>query len=326
MGSGTTTGRAICDGRPERRTWQTFRFIKNKLSAWGRCIIGKKKTKTEQINKPIYADEIGGAANAQQAAYNQAQPAIGQFSDNAGGSSNDLFAQFRAGDPTVQAAQGFLQGQLTGDPTQNPYLDQMVAQTNDSVRNQVQARMATRGQTGGSDYTGLIARALAENETGLRYGDYDRAMQRRMSAAGLTPGVTAAQYLPLEAAMNTGQAGAMLPLQAALANSAGVAGLLGQYQDVKGKTVQSGGLLGQILSGAAQGALSGGIKFCDMRLKENIEWIGKTPGGVPLYRFDYIGGERGVIGPMAQEVAVLQPGALGPEIDGFMTVDMGALQ
>lgn len=287
--------------------------------------MGKKKSKTEQTNKPIYAAEIGGAANAQQAAYNQAQPAIGQFSDNAAGASNDLFAQFRAGDPTVQAAQGFLQGQLTGDPTQNPYLDQMVAQTNDSVRNQVQARMATRGQTGGSDYTGLIARALAENETGLRYGDYDRAMQRRMSAAGLTPGVTAAQYLPLEAAMNTGQAGAMLPLQAALANSAGVGGLLGQYQDVKGKTVQSGGLLGSILSQAVQGAVPA-IMACDMRLKENIEWIGKTPGGVPLYRFDYIGGERGVIGPMAQEVAVLQPDALGPEIEGSMTVDMGALQ
>jgi hypothetical protein len=65
---------------------------------------------------------------------------------------------------------------------------------------------------------------------------------------------------------------------------------------------------------------------CDERLKENIEWIGLTPAGLPVYKFDYIGGARGVIGPMAQEVAVLQPEALGPVIDGYMTVIPGALQ
>jgi len=285
--------------------------------------MGKKRTKTEQTNRPIYSAEITGAAKSQQDAYNQAQPAINQFASNMGGVSNDLLGQFRAGDPTIQAAQGVLTETMQGGP--NPHLDQMLDISNDRVRNQMQARMATRGMTGGSDYHNLISRALAENETGVRYQDFDRNQQRRLQAAGMAPGLLAGSYLPLDMAMRTGETGAMLPLQAALANSAGVGGLLGQYQDVKGKTAQSGGLFESILGGAAQLGASAIMK-CDARLKENIERIGETPGGVPLYRFDYIDGPKQAVGPMAQEVAVLQPDALGPVVDGFMTVDMGALQ
>lgn len=282
--------------------------------------MSKKKSKTEQTNRPIYSAEITGAAKAQQDAYAGAQPAINQFSTNMSGVSNDLLDQYRAGDPTIQAAQGVLQETMQGG--ENPHLNDMLDISNDRVRNQMQARMATRGQTGGSDYTGLIARALAENETGVRYQDFDRNQARRLQAAGMAPGLLAGSYLPLDMAMRTGESGAMLPLQAALANSAGVGGLLGQYQDVKGKTTQSGGLLGQILSSAAQAA----VMACDIRLKENIERVGETLAGVPLYRFDYIGGPKGVTGPMAHEVAQMQPAALGPIIEGYLTVDVGTLQ
>lgn len=285
--------------------------------------MGKKKSTTEQTNKPVYSAEIMGAAKSQQDAYNSAQPAINQYATNMSGASNDLLAQYRQGDPTIQAAQGVLQEQMRGGP--NPYVDQMVDITNDNVRNQMQARMATRGQTGGSAYNDLITRALAQNETGLRYQDYDRNEARRTQAAGMAPGLLAGSYLPLDMAMRAGESGAMLPLQASLANSAGVGGLLGQYQNVKGKTTQSGGLLESILGAGAQLG-SAAIMACDARLKENAVHVGHTPGGVPVYQFDYIDGPKGIVGPMAQEVAELQPNALGPWIDGYMTVDMGALR
>lgn len=214
--------------------------------------MGSKKT--TQTNKPIYSSQILGAANTQQAAYNAQAPKIAQTADSFMGLSNDLLARFKDGDPAITAAKGYVTDTLSGDPAQNPYLDQMVSQTNDNVRNAMQAKMGTRGLTGGSDYYGLIGRELAKNETGLRYNDYDRTMQRRAQAAGMAPGIVSGEYIPVAAAMEAGQTGSMLPLQAALANSAGVGGLLGQYQTVKSK--QSGGF-GQMLGGIIGAGLSG---------------------------------------------------------------------
>jgi len=221
--------------------------------------MGSKKT--TQTNKPIYSSQILGAANSQQATYNAQAPKIAQTADSFMGLSSDLLGRFNAGDPAIAAAKGYVTDTLSGDPAQNPYLDQMVSQTNDSVRNAMQAKMGTRGLTGGSDYYGLIGRELAKNETGLRYNDYDRAMQRRAQAAGMAPGIVAGEYIPVAAAMQAGESGAMLPLQAALANSAGVGGLLGQYQTVQGKQSGGfGGMLGGIIGAGLSGWAGGGFK------------------------------------------------------------------
>jgi hypothetical protein len=222
--------------------------------------MGKRKTTSEQTNKPVYGAEIEGAARSQQDAYNQSQPMINQAANDMTGASSDLFAQFRQGDPTIQAAQGALQGMLAGG--ENPYLEQMLDRTNNRVMNQMQAQNAVRGRTGGSDANGIIARALASNETGARFEDFNNQQNRRLQAAQLAPGLLAGSMLPAEMGAQLGTQGAMLPLQGALANSAGVGGLLGQYQNVKGEQTQSGGLLGSILSGLAQGgigALTGGM-------------------------------------------------------------------
>lgn len=280
--------------------------------------MGKKKQTTEQTNKPIYSAEIGGAANNVQGAYDQQRPMINQVSNNMGNASVGLFDQFAKGDPTIQAAQATTREMMQGG--QNPYLQQMVDQTNNSVRNQMQARLGRMGASGGSDYTNLITEALGRNEGGLRFNDYNTSQNRRLQAAGMAPGLLAGSYLPLQMAMESGQAGAMLPLQAAGANAASIGGLLGQYQDVKGKTTQSGGLLGQILAGANQAAASYAASGCDIRLKENIAKVGETPAGLPLYVFDYIDGPKGIVGPMAHEVAEMQPEALGPVVMGYMTI------
>lgn len=280
--------------------------------------MGSRKTKTTQVNKPIYSAEIGGAANNIANAYNQSQPAVNTLSNNLGKVSSDLFAGLGGGNNAVLNANSFINSQLTGDLQDNPYLQQQIDLTNESVRNQAQAALGRRGLTGGSDYSNLITRALAQNESGLRYQDYNNAMQRRFQAAGLAP-----QGLQTAAALGT--QGALLPSQLAAIQGAGIGGLLGQYQDVRGTQRQSGGLLGGLLQVGGQLG-SAAIMACDARLKENIERIGVTPGGIPLYRFDYIGGAKGVVGPMAQEVAELQPEALGPVIEGYMTVNLGALQ
>jgi hypothetical protein len=224
--------------------------------------MGKKKTKTEQVNRPVYGAQIERAGRDVDAAYNASTGLFDQFQDNATQASDELFRRFREGDPLIQAAQGYVTDALASDPASNPYLDDLVAQTNNSVRNDLQAQLGTRGLTGGSSYVDIIADALAQNELGLRYSDFNNQQARQERAAGMAPGLSAAELIPLDAALRTGSQGAMMPLQAALARSAGTGGLLGQYQTVNSETEQSGGLLGSILGAATGGltsALTGGL-------------------------------------------------------------------
>jgi hypothetical protein len=59
----------------------------------------------------------------------------------------------------------------------------------------------------------------------------------------------------------------------------------------------------------------------DRRLKKDIKLIGHTDEGLNVYEFRYIDGSGPYIGVMAQEVAEIKPEALGPTINGYMTVD-----
>lgn len=204
--------------------------------------LSSKKIKTE--TKPIYGAQIEGAANAQNAAYQRQMPRIEQTAERFSDLSGDLLGGFR-NDPTINASRGYIEDTLGSDPASNPRLEDMLAMARDNTRNDLQAKMGTRGQTGGSAYYDMIGRGIHQGEVGARYNDYNQGMQRKAQAAGMAPGVVAGDYIPIAAGMEAGQQGAMMPLQAALMNSAGVGGLLGQY--TKGTQKQSGGFLGDLL-------------------------------------------------------------------------------
>lgn len=69
------------------------------------------------------------------------------------------------------------------------------------------------------------------------------------------------------------------------------------------------------------GKAIGTVLVSDRRLKKDIKHIGRTDEGLNVYEFKYIDGSGPYTGVMAQEVAELKPEALGPEVDGYMTVD-----
>ena len=65
----------------------------------------------------------------------------------------------------------------------------------------------------------------------------------------------------------------------------------------------------------------------DPRLKENVYRVGGLPNGLGVYSFNYIGDPKSLtVGVMADEVSRIQPEALGPEVDGFMTVDYDKIE
>lgn len=90
------------------------------------------------------------------------------------------------------------------------------------------------------------------------------------------------------------------------------AGQVGQSQQSSRSKPGIGGFLGGITSG---------IAASDRRLKKNIFKIGKLPSGLGLYQFRYLAGDGPYVGVMADEVKKLKPGALGPKVRGFMTVN-----
>lgn len=205
----------------------------------------------------MYASQVEGAANTLKGVYNQQAPKIAGYADALGQTGMDLLEKYRAGNPMIDAASNYVTSTLSADSANNPYLDDLVGIANDSVRNQTQAALGARGQTGGSSYADIISRNLANNETGLRYTDYNNAEARKAQAAGFAPGVAAADYISLAPALSTIGAASGLPLGAATQYAAGTGGLLGQYTNTTQK--QSGGLLGDLLGAGLAGWASGGF-------------------------------------------------------------------
>lgn len=119
----------------------------------------------------------------------------------------------------------------------------------------------------------------------------------------------------------------------------------GNYLDRLGQLSQLGLGAGSLISGAGQVSkgTSGGdngignaigtalsiIGMSDRRLKKNIEYVGLMDDGLPIYRFEYKSGhglpEGRQLGVMADDVEKIRPWAIGPEINGFKSVNYGEL-
>lgn len=96
-----------------------------------------------------------------------------------------------------------------------------------------------------------------------------------------------------------------------------------------GKLIADAGQYSKDKKSQSSGALGGfvGKLLSDPRLKMDVVKLGELDDGLGIYEWTYIWEEEGTrnVGVMADEVAELRPWALGPEIEGFMTVDYGAL-
>ena len=59
----------------------------------------------------------------------------------------------------------------------------------------------------------------------------------------------------------------------------------------------------------------------DMRAKEKIERTGKSPSGIPIYEFNYIGGSNRYSGAMAQDLLEMNIDAVSLSEDGYYKVN-----
>lgn len=218
------------------------------------------KSKTKSTNKPVFEQQITGAAGNITNAYNQAAPGLQAGAQKFGGILDSVLARYNEGDPTIDAARKYTTDVLGGRYLDqgNPYLDAIVSTTNNNVRNGVSASLGTRGLTGGSDYAAIIAKRLADNETGLRFNNYNTERDRMGQAVSQVPGLVAAENGILDPAFAAYDA-MQAPVRAAVGAGQGIGGLLGQYQTVKTKQSSSlGSVLAQMAANAAQAYAMGG--------------------------------------------------------------------
>lgn len=88
------------------------------------------------------------------------------------------------------------------------------------------------------------------------------------------------------------------------------------------KAASKSSSLGSIL-GFAGAALS---FFSDDRLKENIQFVGRSENGYGIYEFNYKGSTRRHRGVIAQDVAKYRPDAVFENSNGYMMVNPVALE
>lgn len=212
---------------------------------------GGSKSKSGAALKAFQPFAISGLNNVN-SVVGQNAGALQDLTGQVQGLVPGLIEKYNAGDPALNAAENYTTSTLGRDPwAGSSQLDNLINTTNANVRDQVGASYGSRGSFGGTAWESALAKGLAQNEAGLRYGDVQNNQQLQQAAAGMAPQQAAAQYLGITPLLAAAQTGAALPYTGINALSQDYNNLYGSANSSK---TSGGGLLG-----ALGGALGGGL-------------------------------------------------------------------
>jgi len=213
----------------------------------------KSKSKT----KPIYESRITGAADAVQGVYDANKGNDQAMADSLRANYNTLSSRAFGANPYLDNARSFANDTVGGKYlTNNPYVDQMATLARNNAGDSVNAMFGKMGGIGSSAHMQNLGRGLSEAELGVRSGIYSQERQNQMAAAGMQPGLDAAQYNGVAPTLAMAEGAAQAPYTGVRNLASGVGGLLGQYTSTTQKN-GLGGLLAQ-LSAAGLQAWGGG--------------------------------------------------------------------
>ena len=210
--------------------------------------------------------------------------------------------------PSLEAGTGYFQDVLAGNHLKgNPYAEDIARQTGDDTQQRVNQQFM--GRWGSGYQTKILTRELADARNRVMFDDYNRERAYQDQAPkGL-----------LDIAMGR----VALPGIPASTYAQNNAGLFGQYNKTKTSTPW-----GPALIQGAQNASQAAFMASDRRLKMDIRQIGQEADGLGVYEYRYVTDQPGDplrTGVMADEVAEHRPWALGPDRNGFATVNYEAL-
>lgn len=220
--------------------------------------MGLSSKKTTTKTTPHDPASVKAGTDALHGVYNQWQPRVMAAADKTLGLQDEMIDKWRAGNPAVNAATDYVTTTLGGDAT-NPHLDAWIAQTQDEAQNRTGAAMNKMGLgPAGSTYQTGVGREVGKIGLGMRYADWDAAQNRKANAAGMAPGLAAADVIQIAPMLSATQLGANLPMDNTARYAAGIGGLLAPYNTTTQKT--SGGFLGDLMLAIAANVGSFGKK------------------------------------------------------------------
>ena len=103
------------------------------------------------------------------------------------------------------------------------------------------------------------------------------------------------------------------PMVTGIGGGLGAANIMGMFGQQNTQNTQQQ----RQMNTSATNPLLGNLGYSDVRLKENVELIGKSPSNINIYKFNYKGKDTVYEGVMAQEV----PWASIEDQDGYLMVD-----
>lgn len=282
--------------------------------------MGKKKSKQETGPSKFAQPYIQQGANAVQSAYQANQPNIANISQILQDNTASVVGS-TLNNPGLAAAGAYNADVLGGKYLSgNPNLEGVIDNTNSDVTNRVQAAIGSRGGAGGSAQAQILARELAKNEGNLRYQDYATERGYQDKAVGNATALSGAYDNNIQALLQYLTGSATIPQSGADSYAQAIGSLLGNYTST---TKQNSGI-DNFLNLAGTAAKIGSVAS-DRRLKTEITKIGSFPDGLGIYSYRYKAGGPMHMGVMADEVAEIRPHALGPTVEGYQTVQYGAL-
>lgn len=174
--------------------------------------------------------------------------------------------------------------------------------------------------------TGQALQGLGQQQFGQGTGIAQQLAALAQQGYGMGAGTSQALAGLGSGAQAAGLAGAQAQMAAGATEQqtqqAGLQAMYNQFMQKQGYPFQIAQFLANIAEGT--GALSGNTTSTSMasdrRLKENVQKVGETNDGQPIYRYNFKGDPRTQIGLMAQEVEKDHPEAVD-ENRGYKSVD-----
>ena len=261
---------------------------------------------------------------------------VAGFGDATLGAQQGILDMAGGGAPGTEAARNTLMGMMSGTGFSN-----MQGVRDNILGGAIPAATSMfsgSGMTNSSAAMDGVGRAATEALAPFEYGAFENQQNRAMNAAGMMPGMDAAMYNPflmqsqvggqqdamrqqqINAEMqkySEGQGQAAANFQPYLQAIMGLGGMGGNSSQTSpqqgtglGPAIMGGlgayGTLAGIsgISGTTAGLgglLAGLAGLSDRRAKEDIQRIGATDKGTPIYRYRYKGTDTWAIGVMADE-------------------------
>ncbi|WP_324807228.1 hypothetical protein SH584_11510 [Sphingomonas sp. LY29] len=276
--------------------------------------MGLSKSKSKTTNDPWKPAQPFIIKNLQDqsAVFNSTQPQLEGFAAQ----QRDTYGRIAPGaEQGIMGAQSLVNRNLSGANLQgNPYLDAILGQTRDNVMARVGDEFGSAGRFGGGMHQAIAAREALNAENAMRYQDYGQERAYQQDAIGQAGQMMQGSQSILNNA-------AELPWLGIQASNGAVRQASNGYGTSSTTSKQA---LGPMLLNAAASAAQSAAMASDRRLKRKIKLLSRAKDGLGFYSWTYLNGKKAV-GVMADEVAKLRPWALGPKIEGFATVNMGAL-